>query len=66
MKKLLAVLVAGLVSAGAFAHEAPAVVVPTQSVHSVAYVVKHHPKRYVRHQVVHHPRHRAPVRHRRM
>lgn len=62
MKKLLAVLVAGFVSAGAFAQAPAAVVVPSHSVHSVKHVVKHHPRHMKR--VVHrHPRHKMAMRH---
>lgn len=63
MKKLVAILVAGLFSAVAFAQAPAAVVVPSHAVHSVKQVIKHHPKHMKR--VVHrHPHHKAPLRRR--
>lgn len=58
MNKLLAVLVAGLFTAGAFAQApAAAVVVPAASVHSVAHTHKHRVAKK-HHKVVRHARHR--------
>ncbi len=61
MNKLLAVLVAGLFSAGAFAQAPAHVSVPVARVHTVAHAPVHHMKK---HKVVaRHYHHRKAVRH---
>ncbi|CAN5687805.1 hypothetical protein BH11PSE13_BH11PSE13_18900 [soil metagenome] len=61
MNKLLAVLVAGLFSAGAFAQAPAHVSVPVKHVHRVAHAPLHHVKK---HKVMaRHYHHRKAVRH---
>lgn len=60
MNKLLAALVAGLFTVGAFAQApASAVTVPAASVHTVAHAKHHVVKKH--HKVVRHARHRKVI-----